>query len=319
MRRLSVLLIASCITAAISCKKETVTTATNESTPNAASMQSTTSDQAVSSGTQFGGGGFDGLTTDQKITVYNKLGIQPVRAHVTLKDFDGGVSGLKKFTSQGFKVILNINWSSVPKKGGDKVSTAWPQDMNLYKQKLAQFFEKYYKPDIAVIENEPAIDIFHKGPIEDYITELTNAVQVCKQYGVKVADGSIHVPYVLTVMRGGNLTGNALEVKKLIAAYKTLDLDYVNIHAHGSGDSYPSGDLEKVASYIRQQTGKPVMSNEFTLGKSSTSLLQDMVNGFKQGDYKIALIRSDNGDRSVGLTKGTDLLPLGNNYRDMIK
>jgi len=316
MRKLSVVLIASCVSAVISCKKET---ATNETTSNAASIESTTSDQLVSSGIQFGAGGLDGLTTDQKITVYNKLGIQPIRAHVTLEDFDNGVSGLKKFSSQGFKVILNINWSSVPKKGGDKVATSWPQDMNLYKQKLSQFFEKYYKPDIAVIENEPAIDIFHKGPIEDYITELTNAVQVCKKYGVKVADGSIHVPYVLAVMRGGNLTGNTLEVKKLIAAYKTLDLDYVNIHAHGTGDSYPAGDLEKAANYIRQQTGKPVMSNEFTLAKASSSLLRDMVNGFKQGDYKIALIRSDNGDRSIGLTNGTNLNSLGTAYRDMIK
>src|SRR5437762_3484871 len=103
MRKLSVLLIAICITSVISCRKEAVTTATNETTPNAASIESTTSDQLVSSSTQFGAGGFPGLSTDQKITVYNKLSVQPVRAQVTLKDFSGGVSGLKKLSSQGFK------------------------------------------------------------------------------------------------------------------------------------------------------------------------------------------------------------------------
>ena len=318
MRKLSVLLIASFVTSVISCKKEVPTTVTNETTPNAASIESITSDQLVSSGTQFGAGGFPGLSTDQKITVYNKLGVTPVRAQVTLKDFNGGVSGLKKLTEKGFKVILNLNWNPVPKKSGDKIATAWPQDMNLYKQKLGEVLSKY-KPEIAVIENEPTVDIFHSGPIEDYITELTNAIEVCKKYGVKVADGCVHVGLVLGVMRGGNLNDNEIEVKKLITAYKTLDLDYVNVHEHGTGDSYSSESFEKAADYLRQQTGKPVISNEFSLGKSSTSLLQDMINGLKQGDYTIALIRSSDGDRGVPLNKGTDLLPLGNTYGDMIK
>jgi len=316
MKNFYLLLFAGCITAAISCKKETVTTSTK--LPETGSMKSTTSDQLVSGSNSFGIGGFAGLSTDQKMVLYNKLEIQYVRAQLTLKNFKGGIGGPQKLSNNGFKVILNLNWSLVPKKGDDKTPTTWPQDMNLYKQKLGEVLSKY-KPDVAVIENEPTVDIFHKGPVEDYITELKNAIQVCKQYGVTVADGGIHVPLILQV-RDGNLNNeNAVEVKKLIAAYKTLDLDYVNIHCHG-GDTYTQGSFEKAADYIRQQTGKPVICNEFSLAKSSTSLLKDMVNGLKQGDYKIALIFSANGDdRSVPLNKGTDLLPLGIDYRDMIK
>jgi hypothetical protein len=317
MKKLSLLLVVGCVTV-MSCKKEVVTTVRNDEVVDAASIASMTSDQLVSNGTGFGVGGFAGLTTDQKIILLNKLGVKYVRSQVTLKNFTGKIPGAKTFTEKGFKVILNLNWSDVSTRNGDKQATAWPQDMQAYRQKLVNVFSKY-KPEVAVIENEPTVDIFHSGRIEDYITELTNAVQVCKKYNVKVADGAIHVPFVLEVMRGGNLSPNAVEVRKLIAAYKTLDLDYVNVHAHGVGDSYSSQSLVQAANYIRQQTGKPVMSNEFSLGKPSPSLLQDMVLGFKQGDYKIALVRSADSDRGTELNKGTDLLPIGIAYRDMIK
>ncbi|HEY6979264.1 MAG TPA: hypothetical protein VH396_23370 [Chitinophagaceae bacterium] len=318
MKNLSLLLIVGCLVGIISCKKETVTTLQNDQVAAAASMASVSSDQLVSNGTDFGVGGFGGLSTDQKIVLYNKLGVQYVRSQVTLKNFNGNIPGAKQLTDKGFKVVLNLNWNDVPTRKGDKQATPWPQDMQAYRQKLENVFSKY-KPEVAVIENEPAVDIFHSGPVEDYITELTNAVQVCKKYNVKVADGSIHVPYVQEIMRGGKLSKNATEVKKLIAAYKTLDLDYVNVHAHGVGNSYASESLAQVANFLRQQTGKPVMSNEFSLSKPSASLLKDMVTGFKLGDYKIALVRSADTDRGTELNKGTNLLPLGISYRDMIK
>src|SRR3954468_8975689 len=129
----------------------------------------------------------------------------------------------------------------------------------------------------------------------------------------------IHVPYVLQVMKGGSLSGKALDVKKLIDAYTTLNLDYVNIHTAGDGDSYPAGTLEKVADYLRATTGKQVMSNQFSVHSSSTSLIKSMVDGFKAGGYVYAIVRSGDGSGAVPLHSGTELLPNDIAYRDYIK
>src|SRR4051794_4531164 len=166
--------------------------------------------------------------------------------------------------------------------------------MNGYKNALQKVLDKYAsKIEVAVIENEPTTDQFHKGSMEDYITELKNAVSVCKQYGVKVTDGGIHIANVLLVKNGKvNANKNTSEVAKLIDAYKDIDLDYVNVHTQGTGSNYPLSDFTDCADYLRNRTGHPVMSNEWHVESNSSSLVQDMVNGWKAGDYKISICNS---------------------------
>jgi hypothetical protein len=125
-------------------------------------------------------------------------------------------------------------------------------------------------------------------------------------------------------MNGNAGSGNALEVKKLIAAYKTIGLDYVNVHTQGptgkDPDVYQPGLLKKVADYLRNQTGKPVMSNEWTVHSKSSNLVKSMVSGFKEGGFKIAMVRSaysPNG--AVPLHKGSSLLPNGVTYSNLVK
>jgi len=310
MKTLPLLLIVCCIVTTFSCKKEAVTTGTISEVTEVASMNSITSDELTATGTQFGAG-FDNLSTDQKITVLKKLGANYVRARVIVSTFDGHVGSLEKFSKNGIYVILNLNWE----KTGN-TPKPFPQDMATYRKKLGDVFDKY-KPEAAVIENEPTNQIYYKGPMSDYITELKNAIDVCKQYGVKVADGCVHVATVKDIMHGGSLADAASRAKQLLDAYKTLDLDYVNVHAPGSGDSYPSQDLVDVANYIRNYTGKQVISNEFKLYTNSTTLLSDMVQGMKQGNYIIALLRSASG--ATRLNDGTDLNVLGQAYADAIK
>jgi hypothetical protein len=310
MKRLSLLLIACCIVTTFSCTKEAVTTGANSQVAEVASMNSITSDQLTATGTHFGAG-FDNLSTDQKITVLKKLGANYVRARVIVSTFDGHAGSLEKFSKNGIHVILNLNWEET---GNNPKS--FPQDMATYRKKLGNVLDKY-KPEVAVIENEPTNQIYYKGPMSDYITELKNAIDVCKQHGVKVADGCVHVATVQDVMNGGSLSDAASRAKQLLDAYKTLDLDYVTVHAPGSGDSYPSQDLVNVANYIRNHTGKQVISNEFKVYTNSTSLLRDMVQGMKQGNYIIALLRSASG--ATRLNDGTDLNSLGRAYADAIK
>jgi hypothetical protein len=313
MKKIFFPLILICITATISCKKEMVT-----DNKTLSAVSNNVSNLTATDSVNFGVLVDDG-STDDKMTIANKFAVKYLRTAIVLKNFTGKDGVMDKYLNSGFKIVLNLNYDNVLNNDGTKTPVPFPTDMVTYRKLLGAVLDKY-KPEVAVIENEPTTKIFHSGPIEDYIAELAAAVEVCHSKGVKVADGAIHTGNVLLVMGGKRLTDNALKVQKLIAAYKTLDLDYVNVHTHGEGDSYTAGLLEKVADYLRVTTGKPVLSNEFSVHSTSTSLVTSMVNGFKAGKYKYAIVRSGTSTSGAkALNKGTSLLPNGVTYRDDIK
>jgi len=313
------------ISAMVSCKKEIESPIRETAIPmeEAAASISSQNISNADTGTIASNSRFGVLVsagkTDDRIIVANKFGVSYVRSAITVKDFKGKDPAMEKYLSSGFKVVLNLNWGMVSSGGGGRTPVPFPTDLATYKQKLGAVLDKY-KPEVAVIENEPTTGAFHSGPIENYIAELAAAVEVCHAKGVKVADGAIHVGYVQQVMKGGNLKGKALDVKKLIDAYTTLNLDYVNVHTAGSGTSYPAGSLKQVADYLRAKTGKPVMCNEFSVHSSSPSLIKSMVDGFKAGGYEYVIVRSgDSAGGAVPLHSGTNLLPNGIEYRDDAK
>lgn len=305
------------IAACIGCKKEIITDSQHEL------LTAQSAEAAKISTTNFGALISGNTNIDDEIKILQKLGVNYVRYAIILKDFNGVDKGYEKWVNAGFKVLLNLNYDQVSETGS-KVAVPFPTNMKEYRKLLEKVLDKY-KPEVAVIENEPCTDAFHSGPIEDYITELKTAVDVCKQRGIKVADGGIHVGYVDMVMKGIIKDGNITETVKLIDAYKTIDLTYVNTHAkapfdkYGKENVYPDGKLEGYADYLRQQTGKPVMCNEYNQHNSSTSLMSGSVGGFKNGKYIYVIARSGSGSQDgASLNKGTNLTDLGIAYRDAI-
>jgi hypothetical protein len=314
MKKLPLMLIIGCISATISCRKDVAGT---DNLNNAVSIQSSTvSDAVVPTGIQFGAWIGGNLSLPNKAKLCTMLGVNYVRTTIILTKFHGSDAAVEQYLNNGKKVILNLNYQAVRNN-----PNPFPKDMNKYRNLLEAALQKYAKRvEVVVIENEPTTDQFHKGPMSDYIAMLKVAVQSCRKYGVKVADGGIHPENIKLVMHSSRLSGNAAEVKQLITAYKGLDLDYVNIHAHGDGSSYPGGQLKDVADYIRRQTGHAVMNNEFSLHSTSTSLVRDMVAGFKQGGYKYAIVFSGESDSgAVPLNSGLQLRPNGVAYKDAIK
>jgi len=301
-----------------SCKKE-VEPATSQTA--AATLSA---DAARTSTTNFGALISGKTNIDDEIKVLNELGVKYVRYAIFLEDFTGVDKGYEKWVNAGFKVILNHNWGHVSGATGKKTPVPFPTNMTNYRAKLEKVLDKYH-PEVAIIENEECTDAFHSGPIEDYITELKVAVDVCNKRGIAVADGGIHVGYVQLVMDGMAKDGNALETKKLIDAFKTINLTYVNTHAKApfsktdKQTAYPDGKLEGYASYLRNQTGKPVMCNEYNQHNSSTTLMTGVVGGFANGNYKYVIARSGSGDQDgASLNSGTKLTDLGIAYRNAV-
>ena len=304
------------ISSLMSCKKEATQT-----DANTISTQST--ENAIISTPVYGALISSG-DMNEKMQVCTNLGVTYVRSSITLKDFTGKDGAVDAYIRNGYKLLLNINYDVVQTVNGKKQPVPFPTDMVQYKSLLQKVLDKY-KPEIAVIENEQTTDQFHSGPIENYITELKTAVSVCHQYGIKVADGGLIAQVVNMVKSGFGSGDKYTETKKLIEAYKTIDLDYINIHttapySNGDPNVFPSSDVINSATYLKATTGKDVICNEYNQDNQSASLMNGAVTAFKTGGYKYLIARSgQGGTKSEPLNTGTTLTTIGKAYRDAIK
>jgi len=303
------------------CKKEALSTISDDSLSAASSVSAANASKSSTRVTGFGAW-ISGYTIDQKMNGCDELKVAYVRDAIILKGFNGKSGSTDHYTSHGYKILLNLIYENLP----DKKATPFPTDMTEYKKLLNKVLDKY-QPEVAVIENEPTTDVFHTGSIDDYITELKTAVGVCKRRGIKVADGGLNLQWVEQVMKGSKSNNhNYLETKQLLEAYKTIDLDYVNIHTHapfsehGNPNVFEEGTLKSVADYIRNEIGKEVMCNEYNQRNKSSKLMNSAVNAFVAADIKYFVAHSnDNDGKAKSLYNGSRLTFLGDAYKNAIK
>ena len=335
-KTVSFLLVLGCISAAVSCKKETF------QETNSNSISASTSENATTTPTKFGTL-INGVDGDTKITVSKKMGVGYVRDAIILDSYRGKAPLVDDYLANGFKVVMTLNYTS-----GKPM--AYPTDMTKYKNLLEKVLADY-TPEVAVIENEPINVDYYKGPITDYINEVKTAVDVCHAHGVKVSDGGLHfgmvsiLTYQDYVARGMQakaddfaaraLTSQFLKTaqgkgtntdvqakldktKQQIEAFKTIALDYLNFHWYQPTSTSPNdntaqqGVVKEVADYLRRTTGKQVLCNEFGQYNQSSALITSMVNELELGGINYGIVFSGtSGSGAQPLNSGTSLLPNG--------
>lgn len=260
-----------------------------------------------------------------RMTVARELNVSYVRDGIIVETFDGKAPMLDKYNANGFKVLLNLLYYQ-----GNP--TPFPTDMVTYRSKLESILNKY-RPEVAVIENEPANDGYYTGPIEDYFKELSTAITVCHARGIKIADGALHTGMVMILVyqdyvnkglvsqaddfasralspqylraaqgKGSDEINAKLEkCKKMLKAYKNMALDYVNFHWYEplKDDNNPAmsapGVAKEVADYIRSVTGKQVLTNEFGQTNQIPALVASQVSEFKLANLAYAIDFSGKG------------------------
>jgi hypothetical protein len=296
----------------LSCNKEInnpSTEAVDQQVQSVNSMKTGNAALPVFFGVKFG----DGTSVDNGIQVLQKLSAPYIRTSETLKNYKGGtIHWIEKGYSAGVKTILNVNWEtpgSVRK---------FPRDLVLYETQLRKLLTKYAnKIEVAVCENEPTTDKYWGDePMEYYIAELKVFAKVCSEFGVKCADGAIHVDNIALVMKGGKGNKNSPQVKELLDAYRAIPLTYVNLHFKVFNNGYPAGKLKAVADWTRSYTGHPVMSNEWHTPSGDPDILNDIINQIKDAQYAYAL-KWSGGDYDSPLSQGSNLTSYGIDYRDM--
>lgn len=179
-----------------------------------------------------------------------------------------------------FSVVMNIN-STAPRMGK---RYPFPTDTAAYKQQLSAVVGSFpKKPVLIVIENEANAPGYYSGSAKDYINLLKAAIGVMHSYNIPVTDAGttsnavkylLYQHYLQNGMRQEaeafqerqnlklipRLIKSAAFADSVLTALLTLPVDYVNMHWYQSTDD--TQDLEAAVNYLKQRTGKEIISNE---------------------------------------------------------
>ncbi len=268
------------------------------------------------------GGNWQGMQREERVSLQKAAGISYIRSTVTLPNFTGKDAALDYYAGNGQRVLLNIRAET------DEV---FARDIPTFKSRLASLLQKY-RPEVLVVENEPATAEFYTDDLANYIAELKAAVEVAHAYGVKVSDGALHVECMEPIRTGDFRGGTVCERQKyLIEEYaKIPGLDYVSLHLAVGGDGvgdangFPKGLLESASSYAFAVTGHEIISNEWHVEIDSVALMEGVVAEFKaanqaNGQFRYSIMFSGDGlDKALPFNNGTALNSVGINFRNAV-
>lgn len=313
--------------------------------------------------TKFGVLPFGRIGVDKRISIAKALGVSYVREVIVMQNWKGSDDGYDKYSASGLKVIPNINWGVVKGQPGNKIPVPFPTDLGEYKRILGDILTKY-QPPLIVIENEELIRQYHSGPVCDYIKELKAAIEVAHSKGVKVTNGGltnreltllvyrdylkrgmkdeaddfakrcIKEGMVNGVKKPGSMPFVDMIVSKadsLIEAYKTLPLDFVNIHIYEPVNSSTGLDesatqisgnaIKEIVDYIKRATGKKVVSNESGTRSSSPELAAAMLDEISAAGLEYFIWFSGDGEGGARALTNDDgsLRPSGEAFKNYVQ
>lgn len=304
------------------------------------------------------------IPPSQQVKVAQALGVKYIRGRIDIQGWAGSNDSYDTYAAAGLKVILNINYGIPRSATGDHDPIPFPTDMTAYSKALNSILDKY-KPEVVVIENEEDNPNYHSGSAEDYINELKTGIEIVHAKGLKVANGGITyreaclIIYDDMVQHGDKQKANEFAQKvftaalsqrlknanpqvqrqlefgrKIIAAYKTLNLDYVNFHwyepvkargamGENTNDTIVDATIfEFAAGYLTKLTGKQTMSNEFGVFNPSVSLIKGLLQAVRDAKLAYAIFYSADGGggKAVALQNGFgELRQNGNAFKDFVK
>lgn|GEM_PF-1557101 len=296
------------------------------------------SDATLPGRTNFGTMVIGDFDIPKKIDITKNLAVGYVRYTITLSDWAGKDNGFERFTSEGFRIVCNIN--AYPQPSENQPPVPFVKDTIAYKKKLDEILTKY-QPDVVVIENEETNQGYHTGSMSQYIAQLKAASTVVHSKGLKMTNGGIHPQGICYFVwldykeRGMdkeaedwmNLTFNTgmryaalhpeengsfsyywRQIDTLLNAFTTMNIDYINAHIYepindiGNGKKTIPGCIPTMADYIKRRTGKPLMSNECGQRNQNPTLVTSMLQAFSDGRYPYSIWFSgdtNNGARAL--------------------
>lgn len=264
---------------------------------------------------------------ENQLNVARQLKVTSIRPNaIGVKNYNGQLNNVVDWKQAGLKTVININWiEDNTQKPFDFVHGS---DTTLYKinfERICQDIIPY--ADVLVIENEPTNGGYYNWNFAWYEWELRTAITIAHKYGLKVADGCTHIELIELVRIGEEYRNeNAPEVHQLLDLYKTLNLDYINLHTSYNKDSkfnngYPVPDMKLTVDWARNYTGHQSIVNEWVVIGATDEVERKMVNDFRSCNMPYVVGWSGSGEANSGdrYNIGVVLTNIGTTFMDEIK
>lgn len=266
----------------------------------------------------------------EQIEAAKKLGITHIRPNsIELKSYNGDISGIKQWYDAGFKIVLNVNWSSA-----NPAPFAKGKDLETFKEKFEQLVnDAGSMVEMYVIENEETNTTFYdyvNYTVDDYLAELQAAVDICEKSGKQITDGGLHIKIIEQIMLGNLKKDNVIRQNRCIEYFSYLNYDkfFINTHIEFADNQYSADLILNAIEYLRAQTGHDVVSNEWHTEKCTPSFVQKAVNEWVKAKIKYCMIWGGNyiagekftgGSEADAVNKGKELTDMGGDYSTAIK
>ncbi len=188
----------------------------------------------------------------------------------------------------GLSIVLTVR-----NNGGIYESTTSPSNREDFKRILAEVLH-IIKPSILVVENEENNRIFYKGTVGEYGGELKASVEVAHGKNIPCTNGGLTCKTVMLLVyqhyidegktdkarafarrsfnerllwqaenKHDELMPEIEKGREFLKIYKEANIDYVNFHWYVSDPVA----LEEAVTYMKKETGLPVIINEIGLLK----------------------------------------------------
>lgn len=274
-----------------------------------------------------------------RVELARKLGVVYFRPESLFLDrWKGTCVPCDAILDAGLKLVLTV------RNNGGLAPTSPPRDLQAYRRTLAGVLDRY-RPHLLVVENEENSTLFYTGTPEQYGMELQAACEVAHQKGLVCANGGlvstlvallvynhyreigdharaedfrarVFTPEEQRMLETPRAREQVEKGKRLLAAYKTAGVDYVNFHWYIADP----GALEEAVAYLHEQTGLPVLTNEVGQFTDDPAQTWAVMSKIVELGLPLAVWFAQDGPKARGLiNRDSSLRPTGAAFQRFIE
>lgn len=267
-------------------------------------------------------------TTADDIAIMKRTGLKCIRSQVYFAN-SISTNAIDQYLQNGFQVQINFNYKPTA------IPTPYPTDTAFIRKQAKAFFA-YYKKwlkqiPVVVCENEWDNKDYHTYNIAPYLIELSIVTDEGHKAGFLVSDAGFtsgnlkrwiysqltgieqaqwKEQYAIVLNSPDNPYDSMLNQAKIfLNGIKTIPIDYINVHWYNTSLCF--NGLPKAAQlYLKACNKTAIISNEFGIKVSDTTLLKNTINELRSAGIKMGIAYSGIDAANLAVRLNDDQLKL---------